>query len=119
MVIDTGRLALEYVGARSLLDAAGKALSCVNELPRDADRVMEAVQIASAAKYIGTRTAEAIVTTARRIVGARAFTGECVIERLSQEVMFGALGPEVSAVIERRFGKDVLDGRNVPHLPVS
>jgi alkylation response protein AidB-like acyl-CoA dehydrogenase len=119
MVIDTGRLMLEYLGARSMVDAAGRALCDVKELPRDAERVTQAVQTASAAKYAGTRSAEALVTAARRIVGARAFTGDCVMERLSQEVMFGALGPEVSAVIERRFGKQVLDSKCFPHPLLS
>jgi alkylation response protein AidB-like acyl-CoA dehydrogenase len=119
MVIDTGRLMLEYLNARSVVDAAGRALCGVKELPRDAEFVTQAVQMASAAKYAGTRSAEAIVTAARRIVGARAFIGDCIIERLSQEVMFGVLGPEVSAVIERRFGKQVLDSERFPHPLLS
>ena len=47
---------------------------------------------------------------ARRIIGARSFTGGTPhpIERLSQEIPFGPLGPEVNAGIERRIGKRAL-----------
>jgi alkylation response protein AidB-like acyl-CoA dehydrogenase len=68
--------------------------------------------MASAAKYVGTRCAEEVVTATRRIIGARAFVGGHCLERVSQEVMFASLGPEVGAVIERRYGKRVLDERS-------
>ena len=49
------------------------------------------------------------MTAARRIVGARTYAGGGQLERLSQEIVFGPLGPEVSAVIERRLGTRALD----------
>ena len=119
MIVDVGRLALEYQSARCLVEKAADSLIAVRELPRDADKVEQAVQLASAAKYTGTRVAESIVTAARRIVGARAFTGDHILERLSYEVMFASLGPEVSAVIERRYGKLVLDGKIFLHPQLS
>jgi alkylation response protein AidB-like acyl-CoA dehydrogenase len=115
MIIDTGRLALEYQSARCLVEKAADCLIAVRELPRDTGEVERAVQLASAAKYTGTRVAESIVTAARRIVGARAFVGDHILERLSYEVMFASLGPEVSAVVERRYGRLVLEGKNFPH----
>jgi alkylation response protein AidB-like acyl-CoA dehydrogenase len=114
MIVDVGRLAIDYHGARMALEKAGEALAQVQSLPRDERAVTRAVMAAGAAKYIGTRTAESIVTAARRIVGARAFAGDHVLDRLSQEVMFASLGPEVGAVIERRFGRQVLD--DVPFI---
>jgi alkylation response protein AidB-like acyl-CoA dehydrogenase len=109
MMIDVGRMALDYQSACSLVHQAGQALGAVKQLPKDARLLERAVDLASAAKYTGTRCAESIVTTARRIIGARVFVGGHPLERLSQEVMFASLGPEVSAVIERRYGSRVLD----------
>lgn len=114
MIVEVGRLALDYQSARCVVERAGEALGDIRELPRDARLVERAVQLAGAAKYTGTRTAEAILTAARRIVGARSFAAGCVLERLSNEVMFASLGPEVSAVIERRWGRLVLDSETFP-----
>src|SRR5262249_42155755 len=99
MIIDVGRLAIDYSGACSAVWRAGDALGEVKDLPRDARLLERAVDLASTAKYIGTKCSEAIVTAARRIIGARSFTGGHPLERLSQEVMFATLGPEVNAVI--------------------
>lgn len=117
MVIDVGRLALEYSCACRVVEVAGDALGEVVSLPRDARQVERAVHLAAAAKYVGTRTAESVVTAARRIVGARAFTGGWALERLSQEVVFASLGPEVSAIIERRYGKLALGAESFLDLP--
>lgn len=111
MVIDMGRLALDYMTSRSVLFQAGDALGEVKSLPDDARKLDKAVELASTAKYVGTKSAEAIVTAVRRIIGARCFADGHHMERLSQEVMFASLGPEVSAVIERRLGKQVLQER--------
>ena len=93
-------------------ERAAEALDAVKHLPRDAELLGRAVDLAGAAKYVGTRCAEEVVTAARRIVGARSFAGGHHLERLSQEVMFGPLGPEVSAVIERRYGRQALGERS-------
>ena len=111
MIIDVGRLAIDYRGACSIVWQAGNALGEVKSLPRDAHLLEKAVDLAGTAKYIGTKCSEAVVTAARRIVGARSFAGGHPLERLSQEVMFATLGPEVSAVIERRAGRQVLQQR--------
>jgi len=111
MVIDVGRLAIEYESACCVVRAAGDQLAEVRRLPADAPRLDRALDLASTAKYTGTRCAEHLVEAARRIVGARAFTGGHPLERLSQEVMFASLGPEVSAVIERRYGRHALGER--------
>jgi alkylation response protein AidB-like acyl-CoA dehydrogenase len=112
MMIDIGRLVIEYRGACSAVWRAGEALGQVKCLPRDAALLEKAADLASAAKYIGARTAEAVVTAARRILGARCFSGGHPLERLSQEIMFASLGPEVSAVIERRAGRQALQQRS-------
>jgi alkylation response protein AidB-like acyl-CoA dehydrogenase len=109
MIIDIGRMALDYHSACCVVHQAGQALGDVKRLPEDARLLERAVDLASAAKYTGTRCAESVVTSARRIIGARAFAGSHPLERLSQEVMFASLGPEVSAVIERRYGRRALD----------
>jgi alkylation response protein AidB-like acyl-CoA dehydrogenase len=108
MVIDVGRLALDYESACSVVRYAGEQLAAVRRLPRDAEHLQRVLHLASAAKYTGTRCAEHVVTAARLIVGARAFADRHPLERLSGEVMFGSLGPEVSAVIERRYGRQAL-----------
>jgi alkylation response protein AidB-like acyl-CoA dehydrogenase len=112
MVTDMGRLAIEYRAAMCAVEKAGEALAGVRQLPRDAEQVDRALGLAGVAKYVGTRSAESIVTAARRIVGARAFGGGCALERISQEVMFASLGPEVSAVLERRAGKQALEAHS-------
>ncbi len=108
MVIDVGRLSIDYVAACRVLLQAGDRLAGFRRLPGDADLLAVASAEASVAKYVGTRTAEDVVTAARRIVGARTYTGGHLLERLSQEITFGPLGPEVSAVIERRLGSQAL-----------
>lgn len=110
MVVDMGRLALEYSCARSAVEKCANGFRAARELPRDDVRLEHISNLASSAKYTACRTAESIVATARRIVGARAFVGGSTLERLSNEVVFGSLGPEVSAVIERRFGMQVMKG---------
>ncbi|UUL82313.1 acyl-CoA dehydrogenase family protein [Sphingomonas qomolangmaensis] len=110
MIVDTGRLAIDYATARAAVERCGAAIARVRALPRDSEAIERASNEASVAKYSACRVAEAIVTAARRIVGARSFAGNSVLERLSSEVMFGVLGPEVGAVTERRLGKQVLEG---------
>ena len=117
MITSLGQLALQYSSARCVVEKVGDALADIEQLPKDASLVDRAVNLASVAKYTGTSAAEAIVTTARRIVGARAFSGDWALERLSQEVMFASLGPEVTAVIERRYGKLILQAESVSDLP--
>jgi alkylation response protein AidB-like acyl-CoA dehydrogenase len=107
-VVDVGRLGLDYWSAHSLVVQAGQSLGNVKALLADDGGVGNAFHQAMLAKYAGTRSAEAIVTAARRISGARAFAGGHPLERISQEVIFGSLGPEVSAVIERLNGQQVL-----------
>ena len=108
MLVDVGRLALEQQSALLTLERAGDSLGAVRQLPRDAAAVERAVSLASAAKYSCTRIAETVVTGARRIIGARSFAAGSIMERLSLEAMFGPLGPEGNAVIERRYGKQAL-----------
>lgn len=111
MVIDVGRLALDYESACSVVRYAGDKLAAVRRLPRDAEQLERALYLASGAKYTGTRCAEQVVAAARRIIGARSFADGHPLERLSGEVIFGPLGPEVSAVIERRYGRQALADR--------
>ncbi len=108
MVVDVARLAIDYRAARALVQQAGEALSALASGATTLSEAGEAFHLAAAAKHFGTRCAEDIVTAARRIVGGRAFTGGNAIERLSQEVVFGTLGPEVNALIERGYGQRIL-----------
>jgi alkylation response protein AidB-like acyl-CoA dehydrogenase len=112
MVIDVGRLAINYRAACRVLLQAGDRLAEVGPLPGDAELLNRAAGEASIAKYVGTQCAEAVVTAVRRIVGARSFAGGHALDRLSQEVMFGPLGPEVGAVIERKHGRQALADRS-------
>lgn len=109
-IVDVGRLAIEYRSACATLLQAGERLATVQRYPDDLDALESAVDDAGVAKYVATRCAEQIVAAARRFVGPRAFTGGQLLERLSQEVMFGPLGPEVSSAIERRHGARALNG---------
>lgn len=110
MITDMGRLSLEYYAACAVVTEAGNAVAQVRSLPEDEARLTDAFRLARTCKYVGTRSAEALVTAARRIVGTRSFTGGHRLERLSKEVMFGALSLEVGAAVERRFGRDALQG---------
>jgi len=112
MIVDMGRLAIEYESACCVVFQGGEALAKIELLPRDMPQLEKALKLASAAKYVGTRSAEALVTACRRIVGGRSFTNGHPLERLSQESMFAVLGPEVNASIERDFGQQVLKDRS-------
>ena len=110
MVVDTGRLVIRYRTAWALVRDTAARLAEVAEKPLEKDSLGDLFELAGAAKHAGTGTAEEIVIAARRIIGARSFTGDApqAIERLSQEIPFGPLGPEVNAGIERRIGKRAL-----------
>jgi alkylation response protein AidB-like acyl-CoA dehydrogenase len=107
MVTDVGRMAIRYRSACSLAHQAGEALEALARQARPAG-FENALELACAAKLVGTRCAEEIVGEVRRMIGGRAFTGAHPLERLSQEVMFGPLAGEVNAAIERRYGRRVL-----------
>jgi alkylation response protein AidB-like acyl-CoA dehydrogenase len=113
VVAEVGRLSIAYQAACAIVHQAGEALGDIHELPRDQAALERAVDLAGAAKYAGTRCAEDTVAAARRLIGARVFTGDHRIEQLTQEVIFGVLGPEVTSVIERRHGRRVLGERSV------
>ena len=110
MVADTGRLVMRYRSAWALVLQTAGRLGDVAEKPLEKESLGDLFELAGTAKYVGTTTAEEILIAARRIIGARSFTGARAqtIERLSQEIPFGPLGPEVSAAIERRIGKRAL-----------
>jgi len=111
MVTDLGRLSIRYHAACCAAQEAGEALGAIQSAADRAQALEGAFDMAGTAKYLGTRCAEEVVTAARGIVGARAFRGGQRLERLSQEVMFGPLGPEVNALIERAHGRRVLGDR--------
>ncbi len=108
MIADAGRMAIRYRGACAIAQQAGRALEALVGLPARFDDYLAAFHLACAAKQIGTRCAEDLVTEVRRIIGARAFTGGLPMERISQETMFGPLGGEPNAFIEREYGRLVL-----------
>ncbi|HTQ81305.1 MAG TPA: acyl-CoA dehydrogenase family protein [Thermoanaerobaculia bacterium] len=108
MVVDLGRMAIRYRAACCLTHQAGEALELLTYGDPPLAAFEEAFDYACAAKQFGMRCAEEIVAAVRRMIGARAFTGSHPLERLSQEVMFGPLGGEVNAFIERRYGRRVL-----------
>lgn len=108
MIVDVGRLVAEYEISRATVLQCAKQLSMVSDLPGHTTELQRASAAASIAKYGSCRTAEAIVSAARRIVGARSFATGSILERLSSEVIFGTLGPEVTAVIERRLGAQTM-----------
>jgi alkylation response protein AidB-like acyl-CoA dehydrogenase len=107
-VVDTGRMVLRYKAAYALIDQATRALGGLVREPLSAERLGEVSSLAGATKYVVTTHAEEIVTQARRIVGARSFSGGHPLERLSLETPFGPLGPEVNAFIERQHGRRAL-----------
>jgi len=116
MIADVGRMAIRYRGACAIARQAGQALEALAGRPVNVESYVEAFDLACAAKQTGTRCAEDLVTEARRIIGARAFTGGQPMERISQESMFGPLGGEPNALIEREYGRRVLgDARFLSH----
>lgn len=108
MIVDVGRLAIRYRAACAVVREAGEAMGTILRARDRAERLPRLYELAGAAKYVGTRCAEEIVAAARGIVGARAYAGDSVLERLCKEVVFGPLGPEVNAVIERAHGRRAL-----------
>ncbi|WP_437783870.1 acyl-CoA dehydrogenase family protein [Sorangium sp. So ce1097] len=108
MVVDVGRLVIRYRAACAAVREAGEAMGTIRRAGDRAERLPRLHELAGAAKYAGTRCAEEIVAAARGIVGARAYAGDSALERLCKEVVFGPLGPEVNAVIERAHGRRAL-----------
>lgn len=123
MIVDMGRQALRYRVARSSVDQAGLALARVASRPLEPRSLNDAFELACAAKYFTTAAAEDVVGVVRRIIGARSFTGGHALERFSKEVVFGQLGGEVNAFIERRAGERILGEQSFlspgPRLPRS
>lgn len=110
MVVDTGRLVIRYRTAWALVRQTAERLGELARNPLEKASLGDLFELASTTKHAGTICAEEVVTAVRRIIGARSFTGGAPqpIERLSQEIPFGPLGPEVNALIERRIGKRIL-----------
>jgi alkylation response protein AidB-like acyl-CoA dehydrogenase len=108
MIVDVGRMAIRHRSACCTARAAGEALESIARRRPKLPEFLDALDLACAAKQVGTKCAEEIVTEVRRMIGGRAFTGAHPVERLSQEVMFGPLSGEVNAAIDRRYGRRVL-----------
>lgn len=110
MVVDTGRLVIRYRAAWALVQQTAQRLGELAQRPLEKASLADLFELASITKHTGTSCAEEVVTAVRRIIGARSFVGEAPhpIERLSQEIPFGPLGPEVNALIERRVGRRAL-----------
>jgi alkylation response protein AidB-like acyl-CoA dehydrogenase len=113
VIADVGRLAIRYRAACAMVAQAGQAIESVARRP-SLPGFVNAYQLACAAKHFSTRTAEEIVTTVRHIIGGRSLAGTHPMERISQEVMFGPLGGEINALIERRLGRAVLGDDEFP-----
>jgi alkylation response protein AidB-like acyl-CoA dehydrogenase len=107
MMVDIGRLVIRYRAAWALVERTADRLGEASRKPLDSVSLGELFDFASMAKYAGTMCAEEVVTAARRIIGTRSFAGaiSLPIERLSLEIPFGPLGPEVNAIVERRLGR--------------
>ena len=115
MIVDVGRLAIRYRTACCTAHRAGEALAALARARRPKlARFADAFELACAAKQAGTKCAEDIVTEVRRIIGGRSLAGGHPLERLSQEVMFGPIGGEVNAFIERRYGRLLLGEDEFP-----
>ncbi|HEX9735793.1 MAG TPA: acyl-CoA dehydrogenase family protein [Thermoanaerobaculia bacterium] len=108
MVVDMGRQVLRYRAACGALELAAKAVTDLCAQPLTPHALLDAFEIACAAKYAASGCAEDIVGVVRRIIGARTFAGGHPMERLSREVLFAPLGGDVNAYIERRAGERVL-----------
>jgi alkylation response protein AidB-like acyl-CoA dehydrogenase len=117
MIVDIGRMGIEYRSACAISYQAGQALEALAHRATDAAAMADAMQLACAAKHVGTRCAEEIVGQARRIIGGRSFAGGHPMERLSHEVVFGPLGGELNALIERRYGRQLLGDSEVLSQP--
>lgn len=108
MIVDMARLAIKYQTAKTVLDRAIEELGRETQGVLEPERVRKGFERAAMTKYVGTTYAEEIVTQARRIIGARSFTAGQPLERLSMEALFGSLGPEPGAYIERLVGPGIL-----------
>jgi alkylation response protein AidB-like acyl-CoA dehydrogenase len=116
VIADVGRLAIQYRAACAMAVQAGQAIESVARRP-SLPEFMDAYHLACAAKHFGTRCAEEIVTAVRLIIGGRSLAGTHPMERISQEVMFGPLGGEINALVERRLGRVLLGENEVSSLP--
>ena len=111
MAVDIGRLVVRYRHAwAGIQQTAHRLGELVGNSLDDPETLEDLHDLASAAKHAGTVCAEEVVTTVRRIIGARSFAGVIAqpIERLSRETLFALVDPDVNAVIERRLGRRAL-----------
>jgi len=107
LVADIGRLRLDLEAALGLarrLSAEADALGPAT-FPRLAPVLHDA---ALGVKYHGTRAADEIVRQAVRIIGTRSQVPSHPLAALSQQIGFGLLHPDMTAQIERRFGRQTL-----------
>ena len=110
--VEVGRCVLRHRAACALAQHAGEVLGAFGRAPVSV-QWQEATGLAAAAKYVGAETAETIVGHCRRLVGTRSLVVGTVLERLSREVMFGALHPQKALSVERAAGRDALSDHPV------
>ena len=103
-VVDAGRLGI------SLRTSLALAMSFVDALARgsEADDFTSVMMAGTLLKYACTRSAEAIVTGARRLLGTRAMRQGSLMAELTGQIVFGPLHPWLEAELERAVGADVL-----------
>ena len=109
LCVEVGRCVLRHRAACALAQHAGEALGALaGARAPGSGPWQEAIGLTTAAKYVGAETAETIVGRCRRLVGTRSLVAGTVLERLSREVMFGALHPQKALSVERTAGRDAL-----------
>jgi alkylation response protein AidB-like acyl-CoA dehydrogenase len=105
-IVDVGRAHLDYLNCLALVDRFAGSLET---LETDLAEWLERERLATAALKIEvTRVCEELVSFARKTIGTRSLMPASAVSVLSQQILFGALHPEVNAKIEREFGARAL-----------
>jgi len=106
-VVDMGRANIDYDNCYHLVNRFSWSLGTLHQdsLHSWLDHERNGT---AALKHHVTRVCEDLVDLSRRVIGTRSMMPSNIISLLSQQILFGALHPEVNAKIEREFGRRAL-----------
>ncbi len=112
-ITDYGRLVLQYDGAMSITSLGGYKLNEAN-WHNISQWLTDNLPAAGAVKYQVPDACEYIVQQVRRIIGARSQFKGHILNKLTQEIVFGPLHPVINARLERHAGSDFLNQYATP-----
>jgi len=106
-IVDMGRAEIAYTCCLNSIERFSRSLPNLSRENITA-WISEEQPKVLAQKHHVTGVCEDLVSLARKIVGTRSLLPSHIISGLTQQIVFGALHPEINAKIERDFGSQAL-----------